>query len=206
MFYNRGGVNKNLLNRIATLEEEVSQLKRQKAGKTTYGLAKISDLTDVTTEDGLVLGTKEKNATIPGTIAHNIEAAKDSLSSQILDIGSTVYSRSNTQSATFTEGYKDVELCRLSNLQPGFYLVYTHTWVSHYQFAVASDLFLNGTLLCATVFPGGVDNRFWCRIVGVSSCQINAASDALHVNASVGLPAGQSVPGSCMITAIRLKK
>ena len=126
-----GGVNKDLLNRIATLEEEVSQLKRQKAGKTEYGLSKISDLTDVTTDGGLVLGTKEKNATIPGTIAHNIEAARASLSSQILDIGNAVYSRSNTQSTTFTEGYKDVELCRLSNLQPGFYLVYTQIGRAH---------------------------------------------------------------------------
>ena len=107
---------------------------------------------------------------------------------------------------TFAEGYKGTETCRISNLQPGFYLVYIYTWVDHYQFAVSSDLFLNGNLLCATTFPGGGDSRFWCRIVGTSSCQINDESDALHVNASVGLPSGQSVTGSFTITAIRLKK
>lgn len=181
-------------------------MKLKRAGKADYGLAKISDAADITTDDGLVLGSKEKNPALPNTLARDISSVRSLINSQISGINATVITNSNTGSVTITEGYKDIECCKLTNLQPGFYLVYSHVWVSHYQYAVASDMFLNNSLLCVLTFPGGSDNRYWCRIVGISTCSIASASDVLRANLNVGIPAGTSVPGSCMITAIRLKK
>lgn len=76
-FCNRGGVNKELLDRIALLENEVSILKQKKASKTEYGMAQISDATDITTDVGFVLGAKEKNAAIPGSIMHSLKKAEN---------------------------------------------------------------------------------------------------------------------------------
>lgn len=46
-----------------------------------FGLSKISDSTTVTTSDsGLVLGAKENNASVPGTLANEIKETKDTLS------------------------------------------------------------------------------------------------------------------------------
>lgn len=87
-FCSRGGVNKELLDRISLLENEVSKLKQQKASKTEYGMAQISDSTDVTTDVGFVLGAKEKNAAVNGTIANKISQVEEQIGKIV--IGSLV--------------------------------------------------------------------------------------------------------------------
>ena len=77
----RGGVNTELLKRIADIEAELQTLKNQVATEEKYGLAKITGVTTVTDEDaGLVLGAKEKNTSIDGTLANNIESVKEKFS------------------------------------------------------------------------------------------------------------------------------
>lgn len=73
-----GGVaNIELLTRLDVIENEIQILKK-KATENEYGLAKISEASDVTESDnGLVLGAKEKNANIDGSIAYNIEKVKE---------------------------------------------------------------------------------------------------------------------------------
>lgn len=79
-----GGINQSLLDRIDSLESEsqilkveldqamreLQELKSTRATQNTYGLSKISSSSSVTTDDGLVLSAKEKNASIDGTIAN----------------------------------------------------------------------------------------------------------------------------------------
>lgn len=52
-----------------------------KASQTEYGMAKICpvDVTDVTEDNGLVLGAKEKNSTVDGTLANKISSLISSL-------------------------------------------------------------------------------------------------------------------------------
>lgn len=82
----RGGVNKELLDRISLLENEVSKLKQQKASKTEYGIVQISDSTDVTTDVGFVLGAKEKNAAVNGTVANKISQVESQCNSKISQV------------------------------------------------------------------------------------------------------------------------
>lgn len=66
-----GGMNQSEKDRIAALEQRVAQLEHGMATSENYGLSKISELESVTeTDSGLVLGAKEKNAVIPGTLAN----------------------------------------------------------------------------------------------------------------------------------------
>ena len=74
-----GGVNLELLNRIENLEKAVDVLKSSRSSTEDFGLSKISDSTTVTTSDsGLVLGAKENNASISGTLANKILKVSDS--------------------------------------------------------------------------------------------------------------------------------
>lgn len=79
-----GGTNQSLLDRIAALEETTSTLAaslqaltENKASKTSYGLAKLSDATDVTEDLGLVLSAKEKNPAVSGSLANLVENLKN---------------------------------------------------------------------------------------------------------------------------------
>lgn len=86
-----GGINQSVLDRIDSLESEsqslkteldqtrreLQELKSARATQNTYGLSKISGSSSVTTDDGLVLSTKEKNASISGTLANQILQAKN---------------------------------------------------------------------------------------------------------------------------------
>lgn len=79
-----GGINQSLLDRIDSLESEsqslkeeldqamreLQELKSTRATQNNYGLSKISGSSSITTDDGLVLSAKEKNASIDGTIAN----------------------------------------------------------------------------------------------------------------------------------------
>lgn len=75
-----GGGNLELLNRMAELENSVSQLyervsrtEQSRATPDTYGLAKVTESTTVTESDsGLVLGAKEKNPAFAGGLANQI--------------------------------------------------------------------------------------------------------------------------------------
>lgn len=188
---------------MAALGQAVQGLSTALPGK--LGVEKVTQSMAVT-EAGYAADARQMNAALPGTAAYNIAASQAALSSRATDLENTVAMYTGLGEAVFSEGYKDIGHCRLTSLPPGFYLVYSHTWVSHYKYAVASSLFLNGSLLCSTTFPGGSDNRFLCRVVGVSSCQVASTGDALRVNTNIALPEGESVKGSCTITAIRLKK
>lgn len=68
----------NALNRLEQLENETRSLR---AGLETFGLSKIAptDLTDVTVDNGIVLGAKEKNASVSGTLANMLEILKNEL-------------------------------------------------------------------------------------------------------------------------------
>lgn len=75
-----GGVSAELLARIASLEQEVQQLKKSKATADSFGLAKISDATDVTERDnGLVLSAWQNNAANSGSIRSDIKNIQTSL-------------------------------------------------------------------------------------------------------------------------------
>lgn len=76
---NRGGVNQGLLDRVASLESELAELKQKKSSATGYGLSMISDSASVTVDDGLVLSAKEKNAAVDGSIMQKIEQIRNML-------------------------------------------------------------------------------------------------------------------------------
>ena len=198
-----GGGSQELITKVAVLEQTVNGLETALAGK--LGIEKVTQSMAVT-EAGYVADARQLNATLPGSFAHSMASAQEALSSRAAGLENTVEMYTGLGDLLFSEGYKDIESCRVSNLSPGFYLVYSHTWVSHYQYAVESTLYLNGSLLCVTTFPGSSDNRFWCRVVGVSACTVTSTEDILRANTKIGLPEGESVKGSCTITAIRMKK
>lgn len=79
----RGGVNRDLLRRVDSLENELAALKRQKASSVDYGLAMISGSSSVTSDNGLVLSAKEKNAAVNGTIANKISQVESQCNSKI---------------------------------------------------------------------------------------------------------------------------
>ena len=73
-----GGVNTDLLRRIQSLEVELQSLKEQVATEEQFGLSKISRSESVTeASSGLVLGAREKNSAVPGTLAAKIKQTKD---------------------------------------------------------------------------------------------------------------------------------
>lgn len=77
-----GGVNTDILKRIADIEAELHTLKNQVATEEKYGLAKITDITTATeTASGLVLSAKEKNPLVQGSLAEKIEQIKGDLQS-----------------------------------------------------------------------------------------------------------------------------
>ena len=73
-----GGTSLEVLSRIAVLEKEISDLKQTIATPDTYGLSKITDATDVTENNGLVLGAVQNNASVPGTLANKIQSISES--------------------------------------------------------------------------------------------------------------------------------
>lgn len=84
-----GGTSQAVLDRIAALEQKIEQLEGKKATDSEYGLARISESSSVTeTGAGLVLGAKEKNAAITGTIAHGMSALGNK-AEQAFDLAST---------------------------------------------------------------------------------------------------------------------
>ena len=74
-----GGTSLEALSRIAVLEKELSDLKQTIATPDTYGLSKITDATDVTENNGLVLGAVQNNASVPGTLANKIQSISESM-------------------------------------------------------------------------------------------------------------------------------
>lgn len=70
------------IQRLESLIEEnrqmLEEIKSLRAGEELYGLAKISRMTDVIDDAGLVLGAKEKNPSMPGTLANGIQTACES--------------------------------------------------------------------------------------------------------------------------------
>lgn len=77
-----GGTSIEALKRIEALEKELSDLKKTIATPDTYGLSRITDVTTVTGADaGLVLGAKEKNPLVQGSLAEKIEQIKGDLQS-----------------------------------------------------------------------------------------------------------------------------
>lgn len=75
----RGGVNRDLLDRVSLLESELAELKQKKASETEYGLGKISASASVTEDDGLLLSAKEKNDAISGSLANRIGKVEENL-------------------------------------------------------------------------------------------------------------------------------
>ena len=116
----------------------------------------------------------------------------------------TVSFHSTGEEITITEGYKDINVCSLTNLSSGFYLFFYHTWVNHYKYSVSSNLYLNNSLLCTNNFSGSSDERYWCRICGISASELQPSS-IIKATLNIGLPRGESVTGSCALFAIKLK-
>lgn len=85
------------LNRLEQLENETRALR---ASLESFGLVKIApvDLVDVTEDNGLVLGAKEKNASVEGTLASEIEKLKTVHRGTIeLNSNFTIYGTSYTK-------------------------------------------------------------------------------------------------------------
>lgn len=79
-----GGVNLELLTRLSALEQEVSAIKEAKATEVSYGLARLSNATDITeTNNALVLPALQNNAGIPGSL-RNVAASAQSTASSAL--------------------------------------------------------------------------------------------------------------------------
>lgn len=76
-----GGMSPSEKDRLAALEQKVAQLEAGMATTENYGLAKISESEAVTeTDSGLVLGAREKNAAIEGTIANLMQQSQSDIS------------------------------------------------------------------------------------------------------------------------------
>lgn len=77
----------NALNRLEQLENETRALR---STLTEFGLSKICtvDVTDVTEDNGIVLGAKEKNAAIDGTIANEIKKTSEEINEKIKNVSS----------------------------------------------------------------------------------------------------------------------
>ena len=67
-----GGVNKEIVDRIANAEKRIDVIENKNATENEYGLAKICRLSTVTEDNGLVLGAREKNPAVSGTLANKL--------------------------------------------------------------------------------------------------------------------------------------
>ena len=120
-----GGINQSVLDRIDALEQreqalktelqeaksELRSLKEQKAGTNLYGLAKISGDSTVTIDEGLVLSAKEKNASVPGSIASGVESIRGSVE----DLGKRMICNPNIRDIAEIFDYRKYELALFSN-------------------------------------------------------------------------------------------
>lgn len=67
--------NRKITEALQVIEHDIEQLLQLRSSLTQYGLSKIcpNDFVTATENNGMVLGAKEKNSTIPGTLARKIE-------------------------------------------------------------------------------------------------------------------------------------
>lgn len=72
-----GGVPREVIQRLESLETS-------RASADNWGLARICGQTDVTEENGMVLGTREKNPAIEGSLGSKIEKIRDMFNKTVL--------------------------------------------------------------------------------------------------------------------------
>lgn len=72
---NRPLTNKAITEALQTIDHDIEQLLQLRSSLSQYGLSKIcpTDLTTATEDNGLVLGAKEKNPAIEGSIMNRVE-------------------------------------------------------------------------------------------------------------------------------------
>lgn len=68
-----GAVSLETLARITVLEQELAELKSTIASDSAYGLAKVTNATDVTQESGIALSAMQNNASVEGTLRNEIQ-------------------------------------------------------------------------------------------------------------------------------------
>lgn len=69
--------------KIADLQSKINDTKDLRASLEEYGMVKMSDASDVTDATGLALPATEKNTSIPGTLAYQLEAKGAELNEKI---------------------------------------------------------------------------------------------------------------------------
>ncbi len=81
-FLPAGGVNLELLTRLSVLEQEVAAIKETRATEASYGLARLSNATDITeTNNGLAIPASQNNAGITGSLRNVAASAQSTASS-----------------------------------------------------------------------------------------------------------------------------
>lgn len=74
-----GATSLETLARITALEQELADLKRSVASDTAYGLAKVTNATDVTEEIGIAISAVQNNASVSGSLRYEIEQVNKNL-------------------------------------------------------------------------------------------------------------------------------
>lgn len=92
-------------------EEMIRFLQGQKATESVFGLAKISESTTVTENNGLVLSAKEKNASVPGSIASGVESVRRSVE----DLDKRIINNSSIHDIAEIFDYRMYDLALFSN-------------------------------------------------------------------------------------------
>ena len=92
-------------------EEMIRFLQGQKATESVFGLAKISESTTVTENNGLVLSAKEKNASVPGSIASGVESIRGSVE----DLGKRMICNPNIRDIAEIFDHRKYDLALFSN-------------------------------------------------------------------------------------------
>lgn len=83
--------NRAVTEALQAIDHDMDYLENLRSSLNGYGMSKIcpTELTDATTDGGMVLGAREKNPSIKGTLADNIEEIKDLLKSSAVYKGKT---------------------------------------------------------------------------------------------------------------------
>ena len=118
--------NLELLNRMADLENSVSQLDKRaaqteqsRATPDTYGLAKVTDATNVTQKDsGLVLGAWQNNAGMTGSLANRVAALES-----IKERSCVIKSSKASWMCAGIQDLNDVDGVRIHLLNNGMHLI-----------------------------------------------------------------------------------